>query len=88
MHGDRLAYWTHQYENEKQVLLDQYAEEMESYKARKFRAHKELECVFYALESQNESEIQNDEQEHQEKIDDIKSKVSILQTNWNILRPK
>lgn len=70
-----MAYWTHQYENEKQVLLDQYAEEMDSYKNRKFNAHKELECIFYALERQNELELQRDEKEHQEKIDDIKSKV-------------
>lgn len=75
MHGERLSYWTHQYENEKQVLLNQYAEEMDSYKDRKFRAHKELECIFYALDSQNEFETQKDEIEHQQKIDDIKSKV-------------
>lgn len=75
LHGDRLKYWTDQYETEKQVLLDQYTEEMENYKDRKFRAHKELECVFYALEDQNETETQKDEKKHQNRIDDIKSKV-------------
>lgn len=77
MHGDRLNYWTHQYENEKTILLNQYASEMDSYKNRKFRAHKELECVFYALQAENDAENEQDEKRHLEKIDDIKSKVSI-----------
>lgn len=79
LHGERLAYWTHQYENEKKVLLDQYASEMDSYKNRKFRAHKELECVFYALQAENEDQNEGDEKKQQEKIDDIKSKVLPLQ---------
>lgn len=76
-----MAYWTHQYENEKNVLLDQYASEMDSYKNRKFQAHKELECVYYALQNQHEAQKEHDEKEHLEKIDDIKSKVQ-LQFNW------
>lgn len=75
LHEERLAYWTCQYENEKQILLDQYAAEIDSYKDRKFRAHKELECVYYALQNQNDTQKAQDEKEHQEKIDDIKSKV-------------
>lgn len=75
LHGDRLGYWTHQYENEKQILLNQYASEMDSYKNRKFRAHKELECVYYALQSENDSQEERDEKAHLEKIDDIKSRV-------------
>lgn len=73
-----MAYWTHLYENEKKILLDQYASEMDSYKNRKFQAHKELECVYYSLQNQHEAQKEQDEKEHLEKIDDIKSKV---QTN-------
>lgn len=76
IHGERLAYWTHQYENEKQILLNQYASEMDSYKEKKFRAHKELECVYYALQSEHDAHREKDEKGHQEKIDDIKSKVN------------
>lgn len=76
MHGERLTYWTRQYENEKKILLDQYANEMDSYRSRKFQTHKELECVFYALESECDAQKERDEKEHLEKIDDIKSKVS------------
>lgn len=76
LHGERLTYWTRQYENEKKILLDQYANEMDSYKNRKFQAHKELECVFYALESENDAQKDRDEKEHLERIDDIKSKVN------------
>lgn len=70
-----MGYWTCQYENEKQILLDQYAQEIENYRERKFRAHKELECVYYALQSENDNQKAQDEKEHQEKIDDIKSKA-------------
>lgn len=49
---------------------------MESYKDKKFRAHKELECAFYALENEHDAHRKQDEQEHQDKIDDINSKVS------------
>ena len=78
MHGERLAYWTTQYENEKKILLDQYEKEIESYKERKFRAYKELECVHYALQSEYDEQQAQDEKEHQEKIDDIKSKVCAI----------
>lgn len=75
MHENRLTYWTSQYENEKRILLHQYSIEIDSYKERKFRAHKELECVYYALQHENKAQMAQDEEEHQEKVDDIKSKV-------------
>lgn len=86
MHSERLAYWTTKYENEKKVLLDQYATEMDSYKERKFRAHKELECVYYALESENNAQTEQDEKEQQKKIDDIKSKVRFPSKSMNSLQ--
>lgn len=76
LHAERLTYWTDQYKNEKKILLDQYANEMDSYKSRKFQTHKELECVFYALQSENDAQKERDEKEHLEKIDDVKSKVN------------
>lgn len=75
LHEERLAYWTRQYEKEKQILLEQYANEIDSYKEKKFKAHKELECVYYALQNENDAQKEQDEKKHQEKIDDIKSKV-------------
>lgn len=78
LHSDRLVYWTNQYEEEKQILLNQYASEMERYKDRKFRAQKELECVYYAMESANEAQIKQNEQEQMAKTDEIKSQVSNL----------
>lgn len=76
LHGERLTYWTRQYENERKILLDQYANEMDSYKNRKFQTHKELECVYYALQSEYDAQKECDEKEHLERIDDIKSKVN------------
>lgn len=76
LHGDRLSYWTNQYEHEKGVLLNQYEIEMENYKNRKFKAHKELECVFYALQNENDTQTDQDEIEHLQKIDEVKSKVN------------
>lgn len=72
-----MSYWTHQYEHEKGVLLSQYETEMANYKDRKFRAHKELECVFYALENEHEAQTMQDELRHLNKIDEVKSKVCI-----------
>lgn len=75
LHAERLRYWTRQYEHEKGILLSQYQTEMESYKDRKFRAHKELECVFYALDNENETQIARDEMEHLNRIDEVRSKA-------------
>lgn len=75
LHSERLSYWTRQYEHEKGILLGQYEAEMESYKDRKFRAHKELECVFYAIEQKNEAQLARDEMEQLNRIDDVRSKA-------------
>lgn len=50
--------------------------EMESYKEKKFKAHKELECVFYALQSENDAQKEQDEKNQLDKIDEVKSKVN------------
>lgn len=76
LHLERLNYWTVQYEKEKEVLLHQYQTEMETYKKRKFKAHKELECVHHALESQNEAQQKLSDEIQLEKVDKIKSQVS------------
>lgn len=75
LHSERLSYWTRQYEHEKEILLSQYETEMESYKDRKFRAHKELECVFYASENVNEIQVARDQMEHLNRIDEVRSKA-------------
>lgn len=79
LHAERLKYWRDQYENEKKVLIKQYMNEMESYKEKKFKAHKELECVFYALQSENDAQKEQDEKNQLDKIDEVKSKVNETQ---------
>lgn len=78
LHSDRVNFWLGQYEREKKILLSQYGEEMDQYKDRKFKAHKELECVYYGLENIAEKEKDQAEIDHQKKIDNIKSKVTDL----------
>lgn len=76
MHADRLNFWTVAYENEKKLLLQQYTDEMDSYKERKFRAHKELECVHYGLEALANERQKLIGEKQEEKVYEIKSKVS------------
>lgn len=76
MHADRLNFWTVAYENEKKLLLQQYTDEMDSYKERKFRAHKELECVHYGLEALADERQKLIAEKQEEKVYEIKSKVS------------
>lgn len=75
MHADRLSFWTVAYENEKELLLQQYTDEMDSYKERKFRAHKELECVHYGLEALSDERQKSIAKKQEEKLYEIKGKV-------------
>lgn len=75
LHSNRLDYWTYQYEKEKKILFDQYQSEMKTYKERKFKAHKELECVYHSLENKNDTQKMCEEKVHSEKVDIIKSQV-------------
>lgn len=75
LHSDRVSFWRNQYEREKHILLQQYNAEMDQYKDRKFKAHKELECVYYGLENMADRHRDEAELNHQKKIDNIKSKV-------------
>lgn len=59
---------------------------MDSYKERKFRAHKELECLHYGLESIADDQRQLAENKHLEKVDNIKSKVSFTPFNIEIYK--
>lgn len=80
MHADRLCFWTIAYENEKKMLLQQYNDEIDSYKEQKFRAHKELECVHYGLEALADERQKLATAKHEEKVYEIKSKVSWTKT--------
>lgn len=77
MHAERLSFWTVAYENEKKLLLQQYNDEMDSYKERKFRAHKELECVHYGLETLADERQKLAGEKQEEKVYEIKSKVRV-----------
>lgn len=76
LHKHRVIFWRNQYEREKGILLQQYNDEMDLYKDRKFKAHKELECVYYGLEDMADRMRDEAEMIHQNKIDNIKSKVN------------
>lgn len=76
MHSERLDFFTAQYEKEKRTMLSQYAEEMDSYKTRKFCVQRELDCVQFGLEDTDEQQRRSVENEHRDDIDRIKSKVS------------
>lgn len=76
MHGERLDFWTKAYGKEKSTLLQQYADEMDSYKDRKFRAHKELECVHHGLEALADQRQKSANEEHDGDVYGCKSKVS------------
>lgn len=55
--------------------MSQHATEMKNYKEKKFKGYKELECVFYSLQSESDAQRSEKEKRHQEKVDDVKSKV-------------
>lgn len=78
LHSERLKYWSAKYEDKKQVLMEQHATEMKNYREKKFKAHKELECVFYSLQNECDAQKMEEQRKHQHKIDDVKSKVEIF----------
>ena len=77
LHRDRAGFWKNNYQNEKKSLLTQFQTEMKSYKERKLKAYKELESVYYGLESKAENDREKAIQHHLKKVDDVKSSVSI-----------
>lgn len=58
-------------------MLNQYHKEIQTYKERKIKAHVELECVFYGLESIADNERDKTHERHLKKVDDVKSCVSL-----------
>ena len=57
-------------------MLNQYHQEIQTYKERKIKAFVELECVFYGLESIADNERDKKHESHLKKVDDVKSGVS------------
>lgn len=58
-------------------MLNQYHQEIQTYKERKIKAHVELECVFYGLESIAENDRDKAHDRHLKKVDDVKSGVCL-----------
>lgn len=85
LHFYRIDFWKKLYQEEKQILLQQYKREMEVYKERKFNAYKELECVHYGLEDIARKQREESEQHYLEKVDSVKSKVC---SNLYLLKAK
>lgn len=59
-------------------MLNQYHKEIQTYKERKIKAHVELECVFYGLESIADNDRDKVHDRHLKKVDDVKSGVSVF----------
>lgn len=57
-------------------MLNQYHKEIQTYKEHKIKAHVELECVFYGLESIADTDRDKVHDRHLKKVDDVKSGVS------------
>lgn len=74
------------YLDEKKSMLNQYHQEIQTYKERKIRAHVELECVFYGLESITDNDRDKAHDRHLKKVDDVKSGVSFQQIFIYLLR--
>lgn len=77
IHKDRVHFLKKWYLDEKHLLLRKYDGEIKIYKAKKFQAQKELECVFYGLAEKANSERKANEEEHLQKKDSLKNSVGI-----------
>lgn len=64
-------------------MLNQYHKEIQTYKERKIKAHLELECVFYGLESIADNDRDKVHDRHLKKVDDVKSGVSFQHIFFN-----
>lgn len=77
LHADRIAFLKTSYLDEKKSMLNQYHKEIQTYKERKIKSHVELECVFYGLESIADNDRDKVHDRHLQKVDDVKSGVSL-----------
>lgn len=59
-------------------MLHQWHEEMTMFEDMKLETHKELECVYYGLESAADEQREMAEKKYLCKMDDVKSKVCTL----------
>ncbi|KAJ6645552.1 Dynein regulatory complex subunit 2, partial [Pseudolycoriella hygida] len=73
LHSDRIAFLKTSYLDEKKSMLNQYHKEIQTYKERKIKAHVELECVFYGLESIADNDRDRVRDRHLKQVDDVKS---------------
>lgn len=69
-------------------MLNQYHKEIQTYKERKIKAHVELECVFYGLESIADNDRDKVHNRHLKKADDVKSGVSETSVNLRFYSSK
>lgn len=81
LHASRIDFWKTSYKEEKRSLLNQYHAEMQRYRDRKFKSFRELECVYYGLESKVDRERNEAVEHHLRKCDNVKSGVSIKSQN-------
>lgn len=81
LHASRIDFWKTSYKEEKRSLLNQYHAEMQRYRDRKFKSFRELECVYYGLESKVDRERNEAVEHHLRKCDNVKSGVSIYRVH-------
>lgn len=77
IHRDRVHFLRDEYKKEKSLLLNRYDLEIRHYKAKKWQAQKELECVFYGLAEKANVERKISEEEQLQKKDSLKNSVKL-----------
>lgn len=71
-----MGFWRLGFLNEKAALMNDFYCEMAKCKESKFGSFRQLECVFYGLESRTEQEVAQAEDEQLRKVDNVKSEVN------------
>lgn len=77
LHSERIGFWKTAYQDEKRSLLNQYHEEMQNLRDVKFKSFRELECVYYGLESRVVAAQNDANDHHMRRCDNVKSGVNI-----------
>jgi Sperm tail len=75
IHAERLDFLQEWFAKEKSTILDRCSQEIRNYKAKKFQAQKEIECVYYGMANEANQREKTLELEHMQKREDLKNKV-------------
>lgn len=71
-----MQFFRNNYETEKELLLQDFQDDNKNLKNMTAKAQKNLECVYYQLEEETESERNEAHEKYLKQLDDIKAEVS------------